>query len=312
MTNNDETIFITSSNDQATKKQNCQATKKQSWIACLVIIRGANAGDRVLLNKDEITIGRTTDMDLCLEQVRVSRIHAVIQRVNEQQFMLIDNNSTNGTLVNSTAIKKVLLKDQDIITIADSSLKFMSSDNPEQLYYDELYRKIHMDRVLGIFNKQHFLTKLDEEIRNCRRYDNELSLILFDVDHFKRFNDTHGHLAGDRALVQLAGLVKRYIRDTDILCRYGGEEFGIIMPHTNLQEAYIVAEHTRALVAKIPVNHDNIKIAITISLGITSFKTDSTRPYTKDLMIAQADKALYQAKQNGRNKAVLSSSLNAL
>jgi len=304
MTNNDETTFITSSNDQV--------TKKQSWIACLVIIRGANAGDRILLNKDEITIGRTTNMDLCLEQAGVSRIHAVVQRVNEQQCMLIDNNSTNGTLVNSKAIQKVLLKDQDVITIGDSRLKFISSDNPEQPYYDEIYRNIHMDRVLGIFNKQHLLTKLDEEIRRCRRYDNELSLILFDVDHFKRFNDTYGHLAGDRALVQLAGLVKQNIRDTDILCRYGGEEFAIIMPHTNLQQAYVVAEHTRALVAKIPVNHDNIRIAITISLGIASFKADSTRPYTKELMIAQADKALYQAKQNGRNKAVLSSSLNAL
>jgi diguanylate cyclase (GGDEF)-like protein len=299
MTNNDKTIFTRSVNDQA--------TEVQSWVACLVVVKGAKAGDRILLNKDEITIGRTTNMDLCLEQNRVSRMHAVIQRVNEQQFILIDNNSTNGTLVNSKEIKKAVLEDQDIITIGDSGLKFIAGNSPEQSYYNELYRQIHMDKVLRIYNKHYFLTRLDEEIRGCRRYDHELSLILFDVDHFKRLNDTYGHLAGDKALVQLAGLIKNSIRDTDILCRYGGEEFTIIMPHTNSLQAYVVAEHTRALIAKTPVNHDSISISMTISLGITSYKSTSTQPCTKELMIAQADKALYQAKQSGRNKAVLSS-----
>lgn len=258
----EKTICIPLSDDEA---------EHQTWTACLVVIQGADIGNKILLNKDEITIGRAKNVDVRLTQGHVSRKHAVIQCVNTQQFLLTDQNSTNGTSVNSKIIQSTLLKDQDIISIDTSKLKFIASDNPEQAYYEELYRQSQMDRALQIYNKHYFLNKLDEEIIRCQRYQNELSLILFDVDHFKRLNDLHGHLVGDTALVQLANVCKTRIRVTDILCRYGGEEFAIIMPHTDQQQAFILAESIRLIVEKTPIYYADTSIDMTISIGITSY-----------------------------------------
>lgn len=281
--------------------------EEPTWAACLIVLEGAYVGDRILLDKDEITIGRAKDMDVCFAQDDgVSRAHAVIQRVeNEENFLIIDKNSVNGTFVNSKKIKITSLADQDLITIGENVLKFVSSTSPEQAHYDELYRQTHLDRMLQIYNKQYFLTKLEEEVNRCQRYKTELSLVLFDIDHFKKINDIYGHLAGDAALVHLTGIVKQRVRETDILCRYGGEEFAIIMPHVSLQQAYILAEHMRTLVAKTPINHDNSTIAMTISLGISCYDLNTAEPCSRESLIAQADKALYQAKQGGRNKVAV-------
>lgn len=292
----EKTMCIPPVNDEA---------EHQTWTACLMVIQGADIGNRILLNKEEITIGRAKNVDVRLTQGHVSRKHAVIQCVDAQQFLLIDQNSTNGTSVNAKEIQSTLLKDQDIISIGTSKLKFIASDNPEQAYYEELYRQSQMDRALQIYNKHYFLSKLDEEIIRCQRYDNGLSLALFDVDHFKRLNDIYGHLAGDAALVQLAEICKQRTRVTDILCRYGGEEFAIIMPHTNQKQAFIFAESIRLLVARTPVYYADTTIEMTISIGITSYSSLDTPPCTKELLIAEADKALYQAKHNGRNKTII-------
>jgi len=275
------------------------------WTACLVVVWGIGIGNKILLNKNEMTIGRARDVDLRLAEAGVSRRHAVIQRRGELEFLLIDTDSTNGTLINSDRIKEAVLKDQDLITIGDNRLKFIAADSPEQPYYEELYRQAQMDKALQVYNKHYFLTKLDEEMMRCKRYGLPLSLILLDADHFKRLNDTYGHLAGDAALIQLAEIIKKRIRDTDVLCRYGGEEFTIIMPQTHQQQAYVSAEHIRILVAKTPVNHDNTVIDMTISLGISSYTGHEKQACTRELLIAQADKALYEAKHSGRNKVML-------
>ena len=275
------------------------------WTACLVVVRGIGIGNKILLNKNEMTIGRARDVDLRLAEAEVSRRHAVIQHRGELEFLLIDTDSTNGTLINSDRIKEAVLKDQDLITIGDNRLKFIAADSPEQPYYEELYRQAQMDKALQVYNKHYFLTKLDEEMMRCKRYGLPLSLILLDADHFKRLNDTYGHLAGDAALIQLAEIIKKRIRDTDVLCRYGGEEFTIIMPQTHQQQAYVSAEHIRILVAKTPVNHDNTVIDMTISLGISSYTGHEKQACTRELLIAQADKALYEAKHSGRNKVML-------
>lgn len=282
-----------------------QTVEEGDWTACLVVVLGAGIGNKILLDKRETTIGRAKDRDVRLLAAGVSRRHAVINKLNEQQFLLIDTHSTNGTLVNAEPITETVLKDQDVIAIGDSRLKFIAADSPEQRYYDELYRQAQMDKALQIYNKHYFLTKLDEEIARCRRYRQPLSLMLLDVDHFKRLNDTYGHLAGDAALIQLAELIKKRIRDMDSVCRYGGEEFTIIMPQTHQQHAFVLAEHIRLLVGNTPIYYDDTSIDITISLGISSFTGQAPESCTRDLLIAQADKALYQAKHNGRNKVML-------
>jgi len=274
------------------------------WTACLVVVRGAGTGNKFLLQKDEMIIGRADEVDVRLAKAGVSRRHAAIKRQNEKKFLIADLQSTNGTFVNSERISEIALKDQDLIAIGDSRLKFIAADSPEQPYYEELYCQAQMDKALQIYNKHYFLSRLDEELRRHQHFGAPLSLIMLDVDHFKRLNDTHGHLAGDAALIHLAEVIKGNIRASDVLCRYGGEEFGIIMPQTNQQHAQLVAEKIRLLVANSPVNHADITISMTISLGISS-DSNLAQSYTREALITQADKALYEAKHQGRNRIVL-------
>jgi two-component system cell cycle response regulator len=298
MTDDDKTTFITQSNKPF--------IKESAWTACLVVLKGEDIGNKVLLNKDEITIGRAKNADMCLTRGDVSRMHAIIQRVDEQQFMLVDNDSTNGTLVNAQSIKSILLKDRDIISIGDSQLKFLSSDSSEQAYYDGLYKRISLDKVLRIHNKYYFLSKLDEEMIRSQRHGSHLSLVLLDVDDFKQINESYGHQAGDAALIQLAEICKNCIKETDILCRYGVEKFAIIMPETNQQQACTLSESIQKLVTTIPVNYANIAIDITVSIGVTGYASSSaTESFTKGILISQAEKAMYEAKRKtGSNKIV--------
>lgn len=281
-----------------------QAVEETHWTACLVVVRGVGTGNKILLNRSETTIGRADEVDVRLAKAGVSRRHAVVHQLGEEQFRLTDLQSTNGTFVNGERIQDTLLKDQDLIAIGESRLKFIAADSPEQPYYEELYCQAQLDKALQIYNKHYFLTRLDEELRRHQRMDGALSLILMDVDHFKRLNDTYGHLAGDAALVHLADVTRQRLRETDVLCRYGGEEFGIILPQTDSQQARAVAEDIRQLVAAAPVHHGDSEIAMTISLGISSH-TPSEPKATREALIVQADKALYSAKHGGRNRVAL-------
>ena len=281
-----------------------QTIEEAHWTACLVVVRGVGTGNKILLNRSETIIGRADDVDVRLAKAGVSRRHAVVHQLDEQRFQLQDLGSTNGTFVNSQRIQETVLKDQDLIAIGESRLKFIAAESPEQPYYEELYCQAQLDKALQIYNKHYFLTRLDEELRRHQRMDASLTLILLDVDHFKRLNDTHGHLAGDAALVHLADLVKQRLRDNDVLCRYGGEEFGIIMPQTDQQQALAVAEQIRLLVAAAPVHHANTLIDMTISLGLSSH-TPAEPKSTREALIVQADKALYSAKHTGRNRVAV-------
>jgi diguanylate cyclase (GGDEF)-like protein len=269
------------------------------YTACLVVIRGTGTGNKVLLNRDSLVIGRADDADVRLAKAGVSRRHAQVERLGEQQFRLTDLGSTNGTFVNAARIGEALLKDQDIVAIGETRLKFLAADSPEQPYYEALYSQAQLDKALQIYNKHYFLTRLDEELRRHRMLAAPLTLVLLDVDHFKRLNDSYGHLVGDAALTHLVALVKGRIPDADVFCRYGGEEFGLIMLQTPPQQAQQVAEQLRMLVANAPLQQGNRLIDMTISLGISDASDPAATP---DTLIEQADRALYQAKHSGRNR----------
>jgi diguanylate cyclase (GGDEF)-like protein len=269
------------------------------YTACLVVIRGAGTGNKILLNRDSLVIGRADDADVRLAKAGVSRRHAQVERLGEQQFRLKDLGSTNGTFVNAVRIEQAPLKDQDIIAIGETRLKFLAADSPEQPYYEALYSQAQLDKALQVYNKHYFLTRLDEELRRHRMLAAPLTLVMLDVDHFKRLNDSYGHLVGDAALAHLVALVKGRIRDADVFCRYGGEEFALIMLQTPILQAQQVAEQLRLLVANAPLAHGERMIDMTISVGISESTDADAMPET---LIQQADRALYHAKHSGRNR----------
>jgi diguanylate cyclase (GGDEF)-like protein len=158
------------------------------------------------------------------------------------------------------------------------------------------------DGLTGVYNRRHLEHHLSHEFNCWRRYGGELSFLMFDIDHFKKVNDVYGHLAGDEVLREVAANIKleaALLRTTDIAGRYGGEEFGIILPGTPLEGAAIVAERLRTMVAAAPVRIRDVEIPVTISLGVA--QADTSMP-DYERLIHDADKALYASKAQGRNR----------
>lgn len=162
-----------------------------------------------------------------------------------------------------------------------------------------------IDGLTQLFNRSHWQSRLSEEFSRAARYQTPLSLIMFDLDHFKRVNDTYGHLGGDATLCCVSRVVRNSLRENDIGGRYGGEEFGIILPNTPESGAMIVAERIRAAIEASPIPFEDREIKATASLGVTEYQ-----PGVVDCeeLIAQADAALYRAKETGRNRVILHSS----
>jgi diguanylate cyclase (GGDEF)-like protein len=153
------------------------------------------------------------------------------------------------------------------------------------------------DSLTGVRNNRAFRERLDHECKRERRYGISLSLLMMDVDHFKAYNDQFGHPAGDDVLRMVGTILKRCIRNVDDVARYGGEEFAVILPHTNGEQARVVAERIREAIEAGPWSHRSV----TVSIGISTWQPGTE---TVEQMISQADKALYHAKRTGRNRFV--------
>ena len=166
----------------------------------------------------------------------------------------------------------------------------------------QLFREVHdnsvRDMLTGCFNRRHALEVMDAELRRARRSSQPLSLVMFDLDHFKAINDTHGHLCGDAVLAAIGVRMKAVLRTSDLRCRYGGEEFLALLPDTPLGGACRVAENLRQDIADHPVTWNGMSIPITASFGVTGIMPGEVDPL---VLMARADGALYRAKQDGRN-----------
>jgi len=157
------------------------------------------------------------------------------------------------------------------------------------------------DSLTGLYNRKHMMETLAHELARAQRYNHPFSVLMIDIDHFKKYNDTFGHLAGDRALAKIASIFKESVRRVDYVARYGGEEFFLMLPETKLREAMLAAERIRARVAEDTFGDSEEKVGLTISVGVAEYPEDGD---TSESIIASADTVLYQAKQVGRNRVV--------
>ena len=275
-----------------------QADKPAGKEAALVVIYGNDLGRKFNLNQPAMIIGRSSKSDLQVDQESVSRSHAKLLNTGKT-IILRDLGSTNGTYVNDELIDEYVLRDGDFIKIGRTIFKFLSGGNIENAYHEEIYRLTTVDGLTQIYNKRYFLETLEREISRAQRYHRDLSLIMFDIDFFKNVNDSHGHLAGDSVLKQLAQVLKGRIRREDIMARYGGEEFAIILPEIGVQNAIVFAEKVRKIIEKTPFKFEDQKIPVTVSVGVAQVGPAVQTPLE---FIKAADDQLYRAKQEGRNK----------
>jgi two-component system, cell cycle response regulator len=266
--------------------------------ACLVVIYGSELGKKYNLNSSSLVIGRSSKCDIQIDQESISRNHSKILNTGKS-ILVRDLGSTNGTYVNDEPIDEYVLRDGDLIKIGRTIFKFLTGGNIENAYHEEIYRLTTIDGLTQIFNKRYFLENLEREIARSQRYRRALSLVMFDIDHFKKINDSYGHLAGDYVLKLLASTVKAKIRREDLFARYGGEEFAIVLPEIDNPNARAFAEKIRQIVEKQDFRFENTRIRVTISMGVASIDEEIADAAA---LIKRADERLYEAKTAGRNR----------
>jgi diguanylate cyclase (GGDEF)-like protein len=272
----------------------------QSTEACFVIIVGGELGRRIPLASTDLLLGRAETADVVLDLENVSRSHALVTH-QSGGFVLRDLDSTNGTYVNDVRVAEHALRDGDRVQIGRAILKFLTGGNVEAQYHAEIYRVMTLDGLTQIHTRRYFEEALLREIARAQRYGHPFALVMFDVDHFKRVNDSYGHLAGDTVLKHVARRVQEKVRANDVVARLGGEEFAVLLPETELAGARTFAEKLRHLIASDTIDACGTRLGVTVSLGVAQYLPSMTSP---EAFIQAADERLYDAKRAGRNRVV--------
>jgi len=268
---------------------------------CIVQIHGPELGKKYALQEYEFTIGREEGNHIVVDLDNVSRRHAMIIRRQGRMFVK-DLGSTNGTYLNDAEVtQETPLRSGDLIKVGGSIFKFLTGDNVELQYHETIYTLTIVDGLTGVNNKRYFLEYLEREMGRCHRYGRPLTLMMFDIDFFKKINDVHGHLAGDYVLRELAQTVKRLVRKEQCFARYGGEEFALVVPEDGIEKARIFAEKIRRTIEEKHFTFENQDIPVTLSIGVADMTQDMTDPLP---FIKVADANLYKAKKTGRNRVV--------
>ncbi len=259
------------------------------------------------IGEKPLLIGREDYCSLKVEEASVSRSHAEI-RLNEQSdgYLLIDLCSTNGTFVNDARLKKQhhSLTAGDTVRIGTHVFKYLTSDHIEAQYHEAAYSMMTTDGLTSVWNKRYFLDMLNREIRRAVRSELPLTLLMLDMDHFKKVNDQYGHLIGDEVLREFALRLSHQLREEDLLARYGGEEFTITLVETDREQANIVAHRCLKSISTAPFKTSAGEISCTVSIGGATFLGRPPETGT-DKLIQFADASLYEAKKTGRNRIVI-------
>jgi len=273
---------------------------------CLVILDGLDMGRVIALPAAGLIIGRDPGCGLALADDAVSKRHLCLAFEGPGRVTARDLGSTNGTFVNGRRIETCRLGDGDKLYLGRATvLKFLFQDRIELSCQRQLYESSIRDSLTGAFNRRYFSEKIDADLSFGRRHGLPLSLLLLDIDHFKRVNDTHGHEAGDEVLRAVCRTVAESIRAEDVLARFGGEEFAVIALGTGLDGGRTLGERIRGNIGAAPFRAgDGLEIRMTLSAGVAALRPGSEVDAGE--MIAAADENLYAAKNAGRNLVIAS------
>jgi len=287
--------------DQETINRELQKAKEQP--ACLILIRGTPQGHRYFITQDEMIIGRDPAADISIADQSISRKHAKVTQEGAV-VKIEDLGSANGTAINGKKLEPghvAKLAKEDLVKLGNSIVKYLPAGEIEIIFYGNLNQAANTDPLTRCFNKGYFLEAIDAEVKRAKALSTPLSLIFFDLDHFKKVNDTYGHEGGDYVLKEFTNLIRGMgiITNKDIFARYGGEEFCLLMPGKSVQEAAKTAEMMRGKIQTHAFIYEAKRIPVTSSIGVSELKADMD---TAADLIKAADKLLYESKQGGRNR----------
>ncbi len=273
----------------------------------LLVLSGPQFGQIFMLEPGrEMVIGRKEGNDIVVRDDGVSRRHASIL-AEGGGARVRDLGSQNGTFVDGTRVEDRRLEDGDRIHIgAHSTFKFCFSDDLEAEYQRKLAEGALHEPLTGLYNRRHFMERLGIELGAAHRRGRTVALLLIDIDHFKKVNDAHGHVAGDEVLKAISQVMQGALRKEDVLARYGGEEFVVLARETSLAGGRSLAERVRKAVERSHLSWQGHALSLTVSVGV-AVNTGAGHfeaGVTERTLIEAADRALYRAKQAGRNRAV--------
>lgn len=269
--------------------------------ASLIQIYGPNLGQRYVIDQPEIKIGRDASNDIVIDSDTVSRSHARLFVLNKR-VLVKDLKSTNGSRINDEEVDQKELRNGDQLKIGSVIFKFIAGGNNEAFYHEAIHRLAIEDGLTGVANRRYFEEFLERELARAIRYQRPLAVALLDADHFKSINDTYGHLAGDHILQTLARLASETTRREELFARYGGEEFVLVMPEKSPEQAAQYAEKLRSLIESNIFEFEGQVIPVTVSIGVANL-SNKIRSVTS--FAQEADRALYQAKESGRNRVCI-------
>jgi len=276
--------------------------------ACFVVMGGMDVGRVITLEEPVITIGRDAQCAVVLQDDGVSRFHVEVRREATDSVIVRDLGSTNGTFIGGKRIVEANLRDGTKILIGRRTiLNFTFIDELEYNFQKQMYEISTRDGLTGVYNRRYFSQRIITDLSFARRHQIPCTLVILDIDHFKKVNDTHGHRTGDQVLITVTEAVGNVIRKEDILARYGGEEFVVIAQGTDLVNGKALGKRIQLCVAeqRIPTMDDpNMVAKVTVSVGVATVPSDAS--VEADVLISTADANLYHAKGLGRNQVVTS------
>jgi diguanylate cyclase (GGDEF)-like protein len=287
----DATIASTRSTEEQRSTSEC----------CLVQIYPTNIVDGLMrLGDDVLTIGRDQSNDLTLDDGSVSRHHVRMCRCDEG-YQVVDLGSTNGTIVDNEVVSERVLTGGETLRIGSFIFKFLRASGIEAQYHATVYKAMTRDGLTGAFNRNYLLDSLTQEISRSRRCHRSLSVLIMDIDYFKKINDTYGHLVGDEVLREFSNRISRTKREDDLLCRYGGEEFVLILAESSIEDAVVVAEKCTAAIREKPFTTAAGDVSVTVSIGAAQLQRTNL-VVDASALLETADTQLYRAKESGRNR----------
>jgi two-component system cell cycle response regulator len=271
----------------------------------LVEMSGANAGRVHALQGGIVTLGRGAQCTLCFPDATLSRVHGRLVRTSEGT-LFEDLGSLNGSFINHHKVERRALEPGDRMRLGSGvRLQFQLVTADEEQVLARVYDSAVRDGLTGVFNRRHLDQTLGAEVAYAARHGTELCVMILDIDHFKRVNDTHGHLAGDEVIRQMAAVLREELRSEDLIARYGGEEFVVVARSIPLGAALGVADRLRRAVAAIEARFESTILRVTVSLGVAALSGCGPEQ-TPARLLARADEALYLAKASGRDRVCFS------